>query len=252
MKLSRLTGLLASLYMAGNALAAESEPILNQQQAIPWDQLGAKAQQEYPSDSLSIRAAPHGAELQVKSQALKGQATSEGLWLTSMSADADSKRDRFRVQSISVGRNRKTIATLDATGIVKTETDVVRFIRPGVVEEYRVSVEGVRQDFIVEQRPAGEGSLELRLQVSGATAQAVASGVRLVLDGSGRPLRYHRLHVTDARGKSLKAAVQVTGTRELCLQVQDQSAVYPIRIDPTFSDEDWVSMGTVSGVGGNV
>lgn len=252
MKLSRLTGLLASLYMAGNALAAESEPILNQQQAIPWDQLGAKAQQEYPSDSLSIRAAPHGAELQVKSQALKGQATSEGLWLTSMSADADSKRDRFRVQSISIGRNRRTIATLDATGIVKTETDVVRFIRPGVVEEYRVSVEGVRQDFIVEQRPASEGSLELRLQVSGATAQAVASGVRLVLDGSGRPLRYHRLHVTDASGKALEAVVQVTGTRELCLQVQDQSAVYPIRIDPTFSDEDWVSMGTVSGVGGNV
>lgn len=252
MKLTRLTCLLAMFCMAGNALAAESVPGLDRQQTIPWDQLGAKAQQGYPSDGLSIRATAHGAELQVKSQALKGQVTSDGLWLTSMSAGTDSKGDRFRVQSVSVGRGRRTMAKLDATGVVNTETDVVRFIRSGVVEEYRVSADGVRQDFIVEHRPVGEGCMELRLQVSGATAQAVTDGVRLVLEGSERTLRYHQLYVTDARGKVLKAKLNVVGTNELQLQVEDQSASYPIRIDPTFSDEDWVSMGKVSGVGGDV
>jgi hypothetical protein len=35
----------------------------------------------------------------------------------------------------------------------------VRFTRAGLVEEYSVSMDGVRQDFVVPQKPAGDGQL---------------------------------------------------------------------------------------------
>jgi hypothetical protein len=36
------------------------------------------------------------------------------------------------------------------------------------------------------------------------------------------------------------------------IAVDDKSASYPVRIDPTISDADWVSMGELPGVDGNV
>ena len=39
---------------------------------------------------------------------------------------------------------------------------------------------------------------------------------------------------------------------ELAVVVNDAEAVYPVRIDPTFSDANWVSMGGVPGVDGIV
>ena len=53
----------------------------------------------------------------------------------------------------------------------------VRFTRPGLVEEYSVSMDGVRQDFVVLERPSGAGELAVRLAVSGG--QRPADGARL-------------------------------------------------------------------------
>jgi hypothetical protein len=125
---------------------------------------------------------------------------------------------------------------------------VARFIRPGLTEEYSVSVDGVRQDFIVEQRPEGQGQLRVELDVTGAKAEPLASGAGLVLDGSGRKLAYARLRAVDAEGKDLTARLEVTTEARLAVLVEDKAAVYPVRIDPTFSDADWSSLG--SGVNG--
>ena len=53
----------------------------------------------------------------------------------------------------------------------------VRFTRPGLVEEYSVSMDGVRQDFVVLERPSGAGELAVRLAVSGGQQTAPASGL---------------------------------------------------------------------------
>jgi len=47
----------------------------------------------------------------------------------------------------------KGAQTLARTGRVSTEEKLVRFTRPGLTEEYSVSVDGVRQDFIIESPP---------------------------------------------------------------------------------------------------
>jgi autotransporter-associated beta strand protein len=136
---------------------------------------------------------------------------------------------------------------------------VARFTRPGLTEEYSVSVDGVRQDFIVAQPPEGAGQLRVALEVSGASVQSQADGARLVLAGSGRKIAYSRLRVTDATGRALPARMEAAAEEEvggglparrragLAVLVDDADAVYPVRIDPTFSDANWVSLGGIPG-----
>ena len=126
----------------------------------------------------------------------------------------------------------------------------MRFTRPGLTEEYSVSVDGVRQDFIIESPPLNSQpstlnqSMRLELALSGARAEATASGARLRLDGSGRALAYSRLRVEDATGRELTARLEVLSADRLAVSVADANATYPVRIDPTFSDADWVSLGS--------
>ncbi|MBI3851539.1 MAG: hypothetical protein HY298_14875, partial [Verrucomicrobia bacterium] len=316
---------------------------------IPMDQLGAVATKQYQGDGLSVSATPDGAQLRCAFQGLEGTVTRDGLWLSS-TAD-NSAGEPFRVVAVQVGRATpcapvedfvfgvsnpltRPSATLSPSdgerdgvrgplicaGDVTVDGSIARFIRPGLTEEYSVSVDGVRQDFIVEQRPEGEGELRVELDVTGAKAEPLVNGARpvrysaggtaaeqkdllshgarLVLDGSGRELAYNRLRAVDATGRELPARMEVAsgilpdvegvhpaartspatfpthnfqdtaesaeleasalrqaGTpaaTRLAVVVDDASAVYPVRIDPTFSDADWVSMGGLPGADGIV
>jgi hypothetical protein len=96
------------------------------------------------------------------------------------------------------------------TGTVALDGQTARFTRPELVEEYRVSMDGVRQDFIIEQRPVGEGPLRVDLAVAGARVEPAAGGARLVLENSGRKIAYSRLRVTDAMGRELTAHMEVS------------------------------------------
>ena len=316
---------------------------------IPWDQIGAKAGADYRGDGLRVTAQGESVKLNCMFQRLEGEATPEGLWLTS--TVTNQVQDRFRVVATALGRTtsnplsrpdghplptawgevlwasasgqrthplptawgegRGEEATtscgamsrpLARTGKVTVTDQTVRYERPGLVEEYTVSIDGVRQDFVVLEKPLsrpagrllptawgevvwasasgqrthplptawgegrGEGSDELRLElaVSGAQVERTAAGAQLVLAESGRKIAYSRLRVTDAAGKELPARMEVTEVAEdsafrtphsalsLAIVVDDTAAAYPIRIDPTFSDANWISMGGVPGTDSTV
>ena len=389
---------------------------------IPWDQIGAKAGADYRGDGLRVTAQGESVKLNCMFQRLEGEATPEGLWLTS--TVTNQVQDRFRVVATALGRTtsnplsrpdghplptawgevlwasasgqrthplptawgegrgegattsccaasrplartgKVTVADqtvryerpglveeytvsmdgvrqdfvvlekplsrpdghplptawgegrgeeattscgamsrpLARTGTVTVADQTVRYERPGLVEEYTVSMDGVRQDFVVLEKPLsrpagrllptawgevvwasasgqrthplptawgegrGEGSDELRLElaVSGAQVERTAAGAQLVLAESGRKIAYSRLRVTDAAGKELPARMEVTEVAEdsafrtphsalsLAIVVDDTAAAYPIRIDPTFSDANWISMGGVPGTDSTV
>ena len=131
---------------------------------------------------------------------------------------------------------------LPRKGTVSVEDKVVRFRRPGVTEEYSVSVDGVRQDFLIAERPAGAGDLRMELSLSGARAEAATYGAKLTLDSSGRALAYSRLRAADANGQELRTRLEVVSPTRLAVRLADSDAIYPVRIDPTFSDANWVSL----------
>src|SRR5437867_4820776 len=210
--------------------------------SIPWSQIGAKAGADYQGDGLAVMPTAHGARLRCVFQKLEGEATREGLWLTSTVTNA--VNDRFRVVAASVGRSvnahtsnplapfmprnlerppglglrqssgvfelsaaypkrQGTAAVQDAialagSGTVQIADKLVCFLRPGVIEEYTVSMDGVRQDFVVLERPEGAGELAVRLAVSGAKVEPAAlarnwcwkiPGARLPTAGYASPMR---------------------------------------------------------------
>src|SRR5207244_859791 len=158
--------------------------------SIPWSQLGVPqggTGADYQGEGLAVSPIPQGgsARLRCVFQRLEGEATREGLWLTStVIPPSGTVRDRFRVVAADVKRLTSTrklkaetvnefqslltsAATrhggLPPTGTVSLDGQTARFTRPGLTEEYRVSMDGVRQDFIIEQRPVGEGPLRVEL-----------------------------------------------------------------------------------------
>jgi hypothetical protein len=217
---------------------------------IPLSEIAAAVQKQYHGDGLAVRAGAGGAALRCVFQKLEGQVTAKGLWLSS-TADQVAGTP-FRVVAQSVGRNGAETGLLESIGQVEAQEGLARFVRPGLVEEYSVSAEGVRQDFIVSQRPAGKADLRVNLAVEGAAAESAGGGVRLVLAGSGRKLAYHRLNVTDALGHPVPARMEVKSPREIEVVVDDAAAVYPVRIDPTFTDANWISLGALVGIDGAV
>jgi len=140
-------------------------------EAIPWSQLGAKAGADYQGNGLAVSPTAEGARLRCVFQSLEGEATRQGLWLSS--TVTKTMKDRFRVVAAAVGREAGSVESgasarqsvepsvlaprLPETGTVAIDGQTVRFIRPGLVEEYSVSMDGVRQDFVVLERPVPLG-----------------------------------------------------------------------------------------------
>lgn len=237
---------------------------------ILMDQIGAAAQKQYSGDGLSVTPTKEGALLRCVFQRLDGEATKEGLWLSSTVPDQTG--DRFRVKAMAVGQ-----MILPERGVVSVDGQSVRFSRPGLVEEYSVSMDGVRQDFVVMEKPVGAsvsvsrlvsslapptvGELRVELSVTGAKVEQTAGGAKLMLEKSGRKIAYSRLKVMDAHGRELPARIEVSPNSALrtphsesamAVVVDDVDAIYPLRIDPTFSDENWISVGGITGVNGTV
>lgn len=210
---------------------------------ISLEKLGEEAGRLYRGGGMVISESDEGAMLHCALQKLEGLITSGGLWLRS-TVEGDTVGIPFRIQAENLGREAKM--TLAKDGVVEMAGRLVRHVRSGLVEEYSVSADGVRQDFLVQEGPTGSGPLRVELSVVGAQAQMSASGVNLTLEGSGRGIAYSRLSVTDAAGRQLMARMEVVTPQRLAVIVEDAGAVYPVRIDPTFSDADWVSMGVLA------
>ena len=88
-------------------------------QAIPWSQIGAKAGADYQGDGLAVSPTVDGARLRCVFQRLEGEATREGLWLTStVIPPSGTVNDRFRVVAATVGR-QSSMAGDDVTSGVR-------------------------------------------------------------------------------------------------------------------------------------
>src|SRR5437899_9250123 len=149
---------------------ADSADILGAKtsEAIPWSRVGAKAGADYKGDGLAVIPTAGGARLSCVFQRLEGEATCEGLWLTSTVSNG--VNDCFCVVAAEVGRQRNgllsptlssregegeqvQVVAIAKKGTVAIDGQVARFTRPGLVEEYSVRLEGVRQDCVVLERP---------------------------------------------------------------------------------------------------
>ena len=106
----------------------------------------------------------------------------------------------------------------------------------GMVEVYENRPAGIKQSFLVERRPSGEGPLLLQAEFTGdLEGRLAADGRGLEFDlGGNVVLRYAELIVRDAEGTEFPARLQLRD-RLIELRVQDDGAHYPLTIDPTIT-----------------
>jgi hypothetical protein len=124
--------------------------------------------------------------------------------------------------------------------------DTLHFIHKGFTTEYINTPEGMRQNFIIQERPDGKGKLRVELSVIGTLVLEEKGEDEVALTevtARGREirLRYRDLRVYDAEGKEVDARMEVTANNTLSLVVNDNSAHYPLLIDPLSDNPDWTA-----------
>ncbi len=100
--------------------------------------------------------------------------------------------------------------------------------------------QGLRQNFIVHERPPGKGPLRVELQPGGnLTCEHVADDHFQFVDAAGiAHLTYSDLHVWDADGDTLVASAFMEEGL-VVLVVEDDDANYPIVVDPLANTTIW-------------
>ena len=233
----KINTILAALF----AVTAMQELIAVRAQGKTFGPPGAEAAKPNPSDGNAIISLPNGTKLRAAFQDLEATAMADGLWIGSVAAENQERPKPFRIRADAAGRPA-SMFPLAGQGEVRILEQRVAYSRPVVVEEYSTGISGIRQDFVVRDRPGGEGPLILRLGIHGARAFSAPYGARLVMDHGAREMAYSRLHVTDAKNRVLQASIRVAAANEIAIQVDDSDATYPVRIDPTVSDADWIAI----------
>ncbi len=132
----------------------------------------------------------------------------------------------------SVGRSGQM--ELATPGEAKIVGGRVEIRRPGLVEWYTNSREGLEQGFTVAEPPAGDGPLVLELAVEGARVSRHSDRV-IFQAQTGRRLEYGKLAAVDSQDRTLVARLEVPEASRLRLIVEDEGAVYPVFIDPLFT-----------------
>ena len=224
--LCRLSLVFAIFALTGFASFADnSEPA---GKAFSFSGLGQKTAENADPNLLGIKAFGNGAEIVCKLQAIEASVMPSGISIKSTS-DTEGG-GAFSMKVAGLGRtnglggdgspSRPFISggfgetALSPEAKVSVSQDCARIVRPELVEEYTVSGDGIRQDFIVSKRPDGVGALVLAVGLGGATSELSGSGLKITLAETGREFAYSKLLVTDASGKKLPAEFKINSPNE--------------------------------------
>ncbi len=113
--------------------------------------------------------------------------------------------------------------------------------------EYLNTSKGMRQNFYINNKPAGVGALQVVINLTGDLNPSIANHSQLLLsskkDSHAVKLAYDKLKVWDANNRELDATMQLQDNHQLVISVNDNNAVYPVTIDPLNHAPDWTDNG---------
>ncbi|MDZ4712487.1 MAG: integrin alpha, partial [bacterium] len=123
--------------------------------------------------------------------------------------------------------------------------------------QYKNNEDGMRQDFIVKNKPEGAGQLRLNINADTELKMMAGGDALMFKDNKGDlKLKYASLKVWDANGRELRAyfekndqfqiqnsksKIPNSKSKEFQIVVNDEDAVYPITIDPLSSTATWTA-----------
>ncbi|MEI6138495.1 MAG: T9SS type A sorting domain-containing protein [Mariniphaga sp.] len=207
-----------------------------QTKQIPMANLGIEADKKVDKQLPYMDG--NAAVIECPLQAMRGNISTKGLVIKSLSKEEGVGDFILRPLSYSKGELNTV-----GNGLISIGTNAVLLNRGNLSERFTASSDGIRQDFILSKAPLGTQDLSVMLELKGAVAANSAQGVSIKMD-NGRKLEYHNLYITDAAGKVLKGEMNAVSEGLIAINVNDANAVYPLTIDPTITDADWVALNT--------
>jgi MYXO-CTERM domain-containing protein len=107
-----------------------------------------------------------------------------------------------------------------------------------VSEWWRSLPSGLEHGVDIAHRPAGEGALQLAIQVDGAALERANDDEIVLTSASGEVLaRYAHVLVLDADGVSIPSSLDAVDGR-IVIRVEDEHARYPLVVDPMLYGEE--------------
>ena len=137
-----------------------------------------------------------------------------------------------------------TQCSLPANFTISETSAMIVFCSKSLDIEYINKANGLRQNFIVKDKPSGNGELRVQLNWNSSLEAAGSSTDKLVFYTPGNKndikLIYDDLKVWDADGTLLNARLQLDKKdNSINILVDDTEAAYPITIDPLSRTAEW-------------
>lgn len=184
--------------------------------------------------------------MQNPSHGLNARVTTDGLCLRVRDRDASvaPRFTRWRTTSMGCGDEMTTVSS----GVVRsgpTSSNRIEIVRHGLIEWFVNRPSGLEHGYTVREAPSGRKPgrlLRLEMILDGDLECRITDDGRHVTlhDESGAEvLRYEKLKAWDASGRELSARM-TGGKKLLAVEVDDEGAVYPLTIDPTFMQRNYL------------
>jgi hypothetical protein len=134
---------------------------------------------------------------------------------------------------------------LDNFVAVKETGSIVYHSKPLDIQ-YINDTAGLRQNFIINEKPEGFGKLNINMQLKSSLTPEEKPGNKIIFYSKDKSnevkLIYDDLKVWDADFKVLSANMELDKkTNSLSIVIEDQHAVYPITIDPLNRTPEWTT-----------
>lgn len=165
------------------------------------------------------------------------------------------KKWEVKFDLLNIGRTVSDINSIKKGLNYKLSDNAIFYEHNLFLIEYRNTNKGIRQNFLINEKPLGTGNLIVNLEVISKFNLRKLHDKELAFSEfqNNREtvvLRYKDIQAWDANKKVLESSLEVLqiGSKKIIsLIVDDKDAVYPIFIDPISTTENWdVSSGQSS------
>lgn len=148
----------------------------------------------------------------------------------------------FKLKSITRENNR----WLPQASSVITDGNILRIENKEFDIEFLNRRDGLRQNFILKNKIAGNGLLSVNIELGNEMEYELSANNKLLCytgTGATKELRliYDSLKVWDANGKQITAFMKLNSDRQLSIIVKDKDAQYPLTIDPLNHAPEWTT-----------
>ena len=137
----------------------------------------------------------------------------------------------------------QTLQTLKSPETISQKDFTVTYQWDDNLREWWVnSGQQLEQWFELKHKPEGNDKqhpLTLQMTLQSELKAELKRNTLTFTDKAGTSISYKKLKVWDAQGKTIPAQMQLAGNT-LSLLVNDQQAQYPLTIDPSFTQEDYL------------